>query len=73
MPTPPTTLTHIVIQQTIKLSPDNGETLDFSHRNLCEVTEEEAKQLAFPNQVHSVGRESTVTRSIPQCSSFNPG
>ena len=61
IPTLPTTLTQTIIQQTIKLSPDHGETLDFSHRNLSEVDEEVGRDLA--NSVRENGsNESAITR-----------
>jgi hypothetical protein len=57
----PTTLTHAIIQQTMLLSPDHGETLDFSHRNLSGVEEAEARELAFPTKDNGQV-ESSVTR-----------
>jgi hypothetical protein len=59
----PSTLTHAIVQQTISLSPDHGETLDFSHHNLSEVNEEEARDLA--NSQDEIGTfENSITRHI---------
>jgi hypothetical protein len=59
----PTALTDAIIQQTVKLSPDRGETLDFSHRNLSGVDDAAARHLAFPNGEHGQD-ESLVTRRV---------
>lgn len=72
-PLPPTSLSHIHIADALKQSPDNGATLDLTHRNLTDVGETGAEELATIGREDIMEDESSVLRYDPlRCvSQFN--
>jgi hypothetical protein len=61
-PLPITSLSHTHISEVLLQSPDNGATLDLTHRNLTDVGETGAEQLATIGREEVVGNESRVLR-----------
>jgi len=56
-------LDHVCISQALLASVDDGQTLDFSHKSICEINDEAIQELA------SIGRgddddEGCVTRCV---------
>lgn len=61
-PLPSTSLSHAHITEALQNSPDNGATLDLTHRNLTDVGELGAEELATIGRKDSVDDESSVLR-----------
>ena len=61
-PLPSTSLSHIHIADALKQSPDNGATLDLTHRNLTDVGESGAEELATIGREDIMEDESSVLR-----------
>lgn len=59
---PSTSLSHYHINDALNQSPDNGATLDLTHRNLTDVGESGAEELATIGREDIVEDESSVLR-----------
>lgn len=57
-------LSHAHINEAIRSSPDNGATLDLTHKNLTAVGESGAQELASVGRDEHGDNEGTVTRSV---------
>lgn len=66
-PQPSTSLSHVHIADALKQSPDNGATLDLTHRKLTDVGESGAEELATIGREDIMEDESSVLRyNAPQ-------
>lgn len=63
-PLPSTSLSHVHIAEALKQSPDNGATLDLTHRHLTDVGVSGAEELATIGREDIVEDESSVLRSV---------
>ena len=61
-PLPSTSLSHVHIADALRQSPDNGATLDLTHRNLTDVGESGAEELATIGREDIMEDESSVLR-----------
>jgi hypothetical protein len=66
-PLPAASLSHVHITDALQQSPDNGATLDLTHRNLTDVGESGAEELATIGREDIMEDESSVLRySVPK-------
>jgi hypothetical protein len=63
-PLPSTSLSSVHISEALLQSPDDGATLDLTHRNLIDVGETGAEQLATIGREDLAENESTVLRCV---------
>src|SRR5262245_33631241 len=63
-PLPSTSLSSMHISEALVQSPDDGVTLDLTHRNLIDVGETGAEQLATIGREDLAENESTVLRYV---------
>lgn len=61
-PLPSTSLSHVHIADALQQSPDSGATLDLTHKNLTDVGESGAQELATIGREDIVEDESSVLR-----------
>ncbi|KAF7978692.1 hypothetical protein HWV62_44951 [Athelia sp. TMB] len=66
-PLPPTSLSPAHISEALSQSPDNGGTLDLTHKNLTDVGESGAQELATIGREDIVEDESSVLRIQSTC------
>ena len=62
LPLPSVSLSRDHITEAFKKSPDDGATLDLTHKNLTDVGEDGAEELANVGQGETAAGESTVVR-----------
>lgn len=63
-PVPSTSLSRVQISDALLQSPDNGATLDLTHRNLTDVGESGAEELATIGRQDIVEDECIVMRCV---------
>jgi hypothetical protein len=64
-PLPSTSLSHVHIEDALKQSPDSGATLDLTHRNLTDVGESGAEELATIGRDIMEDESSVLRYDIP--------
>lgn len=62
-PSPSASLTDQHLAEALANSPDNGATLDFTHKRLTDVGEDGAERLATAGRSEFFTMEMTITRS----------
>jgi hypothetical protein len=63
-PLPSASLTEEHIAEALQQSPDDGATLDLTHRNLTDVGEDGAEHLATVNRSDSLEDDSSILRLV---------
>ena len=66
-PSPPVSLTDHHLAEALANSPDNGATLDFTHKRLADVGEDGAERLATAGRSESSTDAVQITRSVFSC------